>query len=262
MPITIVGLRSSRQAALGGTYYIKNLSSTLKSDVRGKKDPGNMHLQFLLHVAAVLQLLPAVFASVLPLHPFSSSHQPPLTHGISFVERSIPHSVSAPDLIVRRSLAQMLRDHRNLFEHVMDWGRGYTCIFNTLDFFAPNYATPAQEMSRFYSLALSAAGYEWGNGSPSNVWQYTWGAITLTMRSTQPIPFRFIRGFLTDMVRLIYPFYLQLSRRLFRIWKYLTYQPNITTDDPVPDEHRSRRPRPSELQVTIRPSDGHRRYSC
>lgn len=172
-----------------------------------------MHPHFPLHIAAVLQLLLVVFASVLPIYPSLSSHQPPLTPGIISVERNYHNLISAPDFIERRDTAQFLRDHRNLFQHVMDWGRGYTCIFNTLDFFAPNYATPAQKMSRFYSLALSAAGYEWGNGASSNVQRFTWGTMTLTMRSTQPIPFRFIRGFLTDMVGLIHLFCLQLPRR-------------------------------------------------
>lgn len=160
-----------------------------------------MHSQFFLHIAAVLQLLPVILASFLPVHPSLSSYQPPLTQGTTFVERNVHHSASVSNFIKRRDLAQYLRDNRNMFEHVTDWGRGYTCIFNTLDFFAPNYVTPAQKMSRFYSLALSAAGYEWGNGAPSNLRQFTWGTITLTMRSTQAIPFRFIRGFLTDMVR-------------------------------------------------------------
>jgi len=153
-----------------------------------------------LHIAGVLQLLTVVLASVFPIHPFSSQHQPPITHGIDLMERKVHHSVSASDLTKRADIAQFLRDHNNMFEHVMDWGRGYTCIFNTLDVLTPNYVTGAQELYRFYSLALSAAGYEWGNGSPSDVKQFTWGAITLTMRSTQPIPFKFIRGFLTDMV--------------------------------------------------------------
>lgn len=169
--------------------------------MRGRKDLGNMHSQFLLHIAAVLQLLLVVLASFLPIHPSSSSYQPPITHGITFIEGHVHHSASASNLVEGRDLAQYLRDHHNMFQHATDWGRGYTCFFNTLDFFAPNYVTPAQEMSRFYSLALSAAGYEWGNGAPSNLRQFTWGTITLTMRSTQAIPFRFIRGFLSDMVR-------------------------------------------------------------
>lgn len=172
-----------------------------------------MHPHFPLRIAAVLQLLLVVSASVLPIHPFLSLHQPSLTPGITSEERNLHHSVSAPDFIERRNLAQFLQDHRNLFQHVVDQGRGYTCIFNTLDFFAPNYAMPAQKMSRFYSLALSAASYEWGNGAPPNVRQFTWGTITLTIRSTHPIPFRFIRGFLTDMVRLIHLFRLQLPQR-------------------------------------------------
>lgn len=160
-----------------------------------------MHSQFLLHIAAVLQLLLVVLASFLPVHPSLSSYQPPLTHGITFIERNVHHSASASNFIKGRDLAQYLRDNCNMFERAMDWGRGYMCIFNSLDFFAPNYVTPAQKMSRFYSLALSAAGYEWGNGAPSNFRQFTWGTITLTIRSTQAIPFRFIRGFLSDMVR-------------------------------------------------------------
>jgi len=160
-----------------------------------------MRSHITLHIAAVLQLLLVVLAAFLPIHPSLSWYQPPLSHGIIFVERNVRHAVSASNVIEERDLGQYLRDRMHLFEHVMDWGRGYTCHFNMLDVFAPNYVTPAEKMSRFYSLALSAAGYEWGNGAPSNIQKFTWGTITLTMHSTQAIPFRFIRGFLTDMVR-------------------------------------------------------------
>ncbi|KAL8926853.1 MAG: hypothetical protein Q9208_002662 [Pyrenodesmia sp. 3 TL-2023] len=158
-----------------------------------------MQLRYTIIVIAI-QLLQLLNASAVP-RPLSSRHVP-LSSSLSTPEHNSSITARGHDIEPAPALiSRDLRLARNIFQRVQDYAPGWQAHFNLLDVVLPNYQMAATQLEEFYVDILGAVGDVWASEPARHIRECSLGEISLSLRSNQPIPWDWIQGFATDMIR-------------------------------------------------------------